>query len=239
MKPASKMERLLLILGLFLLGFFMAGWIRGTVLSRAEVLRFETDQTYNSNFSQPVQALIPDSTRPNFALWSNKRVQAFLESLTVHYSPALAVLRIPRIQLEAPILEGTDELTLNRGVGRIPNTAYPGGENRNGNIGIAGHRDGFFRGLKDISLGDRIEIVLQEGRTENYTVDRILIVPPSDVSVLKTGSSPSLSLVTCYPFYYVGTAPRRYVVQASRTDSESSGFFHLLESNLSTSKTLK
>jgi sortase A len=124
---------------------------------------------------------------------------------------AMAVFRIRRLHLEAPVLEGIDEFTLNRGVGRIPGTSRPG---QGGNIGIAGHRDGFFRPLKDINAGDLIELVTTSG-TDVYTVDRVRITDPADVGVLRRKTKPSLTLVTCYPFYFVGPAPTRYIVEAS------------------------
>jgi sortase A len=121
------------------------------------------------------------------------------------------VLRVPKIHLEAPVLDGTDDLTLNRGLGHIVNTAKPG---EIGNLGIAGHRDGFFRGLKDLGVGDRLDLSLPN-RTDTYVVDSVKIVDPRDVSVLEPTSEPSLTLVTCYPFYFVGSAPQRYIVHAS------------------------
>jgi sortase A len=92
-----------------------------------------------------------------------------------------------------------------------------------GNIGIAGHRDGFFRVLKDVGQGDAIEL---QGpiRTDTYVVDRIVIVSTDDVSVLQRRSRPSLTLVTCYPFYFIGSAPRRYIIQASLSNSEPMNF---------------
>jgi sortase A len=128
----------------------------------------------------------------------------------------LAVLSIPRIGIEVPVFDGTDELVLNRGAGRILGTAKPG---QPGNIGIAAHRDGFFRGLKDIRRGDRIELRTQ-GDASLYAVDEIEIVQPTDVTVLRNRSSPSVTLVTCYPFYFVGDAPQRYIVHASIVDSD-------------------
>jgi sortase A len=127
----------------------------------------------------------------------------------------LAVLRIPGIELEVPVLDGTDEVTLNRAVGWIPGTARPG---EPGNLGIAGHRDGFFRGLKDLRLGDRIEL---ETLTQNgvYVIDDLLIVDPEDTFVLEPTTSPAITLVTCYPFYHVGKAPRRYIVRANLAES--------------------
>ena len=115
-----------------------------------------------------------------------------------------------------PVFDGTDDLILNRGAGRISGTAKPG---QPGNIGIAAHRDGFFRGLKDIRVGDRIELRTQ-GDASLYAVDDIEIVQPTDVTVLRNRPSPSLTLVTCYPFYFVGDAPQRYIVHASIVDSD-------------------
>jgi sortase A len=124
---------------------------------------------------------------------------------------SIALLKIPALDLEVPVLEGTDEVTLNRGVGRIAGTALPG---QPGNIGIAGHRDGFFRRLKDIHTGDAIELVTVSGR-DVFIVDRIRVTSPADVDVLQPRTTDSVTLVTCYPFYFVGPAPRRYIVQAS------------------------
>jgi sortase A len=122
----------------------------------------------------------------------------------------LAVIALPQHDLRVPVFEGTSELTLNDGAGWIVGTARPG---EDGNIGIAGHRDSFFRALKDAKVGDVIELsTLKE--TDTYTVDQIEIVDPKDVSVLGPRPLPSLTLVTCYPFYFVGPAPQRFIVHA-------------------------
>jgi sortase A len=127
------------------------------------------------------------------------------------------VLRIPRIGVEAPLLEGTDDWTLNRGVGHIEDTAAPGAA---GNVGIAGHRDGFFRALKDVNEGDLLEIETRAG-VAHYRIERTWIVAPDDVSVLDPTAVPSVTLVTCYPFYFVGSAPQRFIVRAERTGALS------------------
>jgi LPXTG-site transpeptidase (sortase) family protein len=127
----------------------------------------------------------------------------------------VGVLRIPSIEIEVPVLEGTDDLVLNRAVGHIDGTAAPGEE---GNIGIAGHRDGFFRGLKDVHVGEYLDLYTERGNTR-YIVDDIRIVPPEDVSVLAPRPRSSITLVTCYPFYFVGSAPLRYIVHASTTSA--------------------
>lgn len=215
MKIAGKLERSFLIGGLLLLTIYAAVRIHGILLSRMALRKFATVQ-------QPAPANPPSdyaeqltAAPPNFALWSGKRVKEYQESLAMQFSPAVAILRVPRIHLEVPVLEGTDDLTLNRGVGRIPGTARL---EEKGNVGIAGHRDGFFRGLKDVSTGDSIDLVTPKG-IEKYMVDRVLIVNPSDTSVLQPRAEPSLTLVTCYPFYFVGNAPERYIVQAVLADS--------------------
>lgn len=125
----------------------------------------------------------------------------------------LAVLRIPKIKLAVAVLEGTAESTLNRAVGHIETTALPGSD---GNSGIAGHRDRFFRGLKDIRAGDLLELETLTS-VDTYRVERTWIVDPHEVSVLDPTDSPSITLVTCYPFYFVGSAPQRFIVRAVRT----------------------
>ena len=149
---------------------------------------------------------------PDQSLWSPARVSAWRKALGESAPTALAVLRIPKIRLEVPVLPGSDDRTLDRAVGLIEGTAPPG---TNGNLGIAGHRDGFFRGLKDIATGDAIEIDTIDGH-DVYRVERTWVVNPDDVSVLDPTSTPALTLVTCYPFYFVGSAPRRYIVRAVR-----------------------
>jgi sortase A len=115
------------------------------------------------------------------------------------------------LDIRAPVFEGTDEWELNRGLGWIQGTASPG---EAGNVGIAGHRDGFFRALKDVRVGDDIELLTLR-RAASYTVDAIEIVTPDNVGVLRPRGAPSLTLVTCYPFYFVGDAPQRFIVHAT------------------------
>jgi len=148
---------------------------------------------------------------PDQSLWSRARIHAWQDALSQPGPSPLAVLRIPKIRLEVPVLPGTDDRTLDRGVGHIDETPPPGTD---GNSGIAGHRDGFFRGLKDIASGDVIELDTLRG-SDVYRVERTWVVDPEDVSVLDPTSSPrTVTLVTCYPFYFVGTAPQRFIVRA-------------------------
>jgi sortase A len=108
------------------------------------------------------------------------------------------------------VLNGTDEWVLNQAVGRIEGTALPG---QSGNLGIAGHRDRHFRVLRKIREGDEITLTTSQG-TYRYSVANTEIVNPADTTVLKPSSQSCLTLVTCYPFYYVGNAPKRFIVKA-------------------------
>lgn len=213
MKQGTKLriltgfEKLLLLFGLLLLLIYIATRLYGTWSSHSELRRF-WDAKKTSEASNSSQARADE---PDFRLWSQQRIAAYKASLDGDVPIPLAVLSIPAINLEAPLLPGTDELTLNRGVGHIDGTAAPGTD---GNIGIAGHRDGFFRGLKDVHEGDVIDLSTPD-RTSRYRVDETLIVSPEDVHVLQRRAKPSITLVTCYPFYFIGSAPQRYIIHAS------------------------
>lgn len=147
--------------------------------------------------------------------WSSQRIRAYAARHELDARP-LAVLRIPRLKLSVPVLDGIDDAVLDRGAGHIPETARPG---EPGNIGIAAHRDSFFRGLKDVKAGDEIELATRRGR-ERYVVERTWIVDPEDLSVLEPTPTPAMTLVTCYPFYYIGSAPHRFIVRAVRAEDE-------------------
>jgi sortase A len=159
----------------------------------------------------PEKRLETTIAAPDQSLWADKRIREYEASLLAESEPPLAVLKIAHLDIEVPVYNGTDDFNLNRGVGRIKGTARVGSA---GNLGIAGHRDGFFRGLKDIALGDTIDLLTIDG-TETYRVSSIEIVDPSDVSVLEPTEVETLTLVTCYPFYYVGHAPERFIVKAT------------------------
>ena len=151
--------------------------------------------------------------QPDTSTWAPARRAAYRRSLGE--TPLLeVVLRIPSLRLEVPVFAGTDEQVLNRGAGHIEGTsAFDAG-----NAGIAAHRDGFFRALKEVRVGDLILLDTPLGTTK-YRVARIHIVAPDAVGVLADTGAPTLTLVTCYPFYYVGPAPRRFIVHAVRSTS--------------------
>jgi sortase A len=122
----------------------------------------------------------------------------------------LGRIDIPRLGVSAVVRAGADARTLNLAVGHIPGTALPGDP---GNVGLAGHRDTFFRRLRDIRGDDEIRVVTRDG-THVYTVERTLVVDPEDVWVLDSDGEAVLTLVTCYPFTYIGSAPQRFIVRA-------------------------
>jgi sortase A len=209
-----RLEVTLLAAGLILVTVFVAAKAQTQISSRLAVKKFEAEQSVALDEAEEF-AVLQTRADVDLKLWSDSRIKDYLESLESPTDAPQAVLRVPKLHLEVPVYEGSDELTLNRGLGRIIGTARLG---EPGNTGIAGHRDGFFRGLKDIGPGDNLELLLPH-RTDRYVVTNILITNPDDVSVLQPSSVASLTLVTCYPFYFVGSAPRRYIVQASSDDS--------------------
>jgi sortase A len=181
-----------LLIGSLLLAIYLVPNLYGSAMAHLAVARFRAQSSSNR-------------------LWDSARIRAYRNSLAVKFPPPEAILRVPRVNIEVPVLEGTDDLTLNRGAGHLPGTPLPG---QPGNIAITGHRDGFFRGLKDLAPGDVIQLDAP-GHTDRYTVRSIRIVSPSDTSVLAPTQESTLTLITCYPFYFVGAAPQRYIVQAS------------------------
>jgi sortase A len=148
--------------------------------------------------------------------WSPVRIRKFRALHGENRWRPQAVLRIPAVGVEAEIFGDTGVRSLDLGVGHIEGTAAPGAA---GNVGIAGHRDGYFRRLKDVRPGQRIEIETRRGRWE-YEIERTRIVDPTAVEVLARTGVPRLTLVTCYPFYFLGNAPQRFIVHARMVTAE-------------------
>ena len=122
----------------------------------------------------------------------------------------IARLDAPSVHMSTSVLEGSDDGTLSRGAGHIEDTPFPG---QPGNIGIAGHRDTVFRPLRHVKVGDPLQITTAD-RTYQYRISKTLIVGPDDVYVLDPTARPTVTLVTCYPFDFIGHAPKRFIVQA-------------------------
>ena len=126
-------------------------------------------------------------------------------------------IQVPRLQLKAIVVQGDSHTILRRAVGHIPETALPGAP---GNVVLAGHRDTFFRPLRNIRVGDAITLQTSDGAFQ-YLVESTEVVPASAVEVLKATNGRTLTLITCYPFDYIGPAPNRYVVRAREIVSSS------------------
>ena len=193
---AERTSWVLGLVGLVAWGTFHIGT---AARARHDLERFDAQRVVSLGAGEPDQSL-----------WSPVRISAWRKALSEPGPAPLAVLRIPKIRLEAAVLAGTDNQTLDRAVGHIEDTAKPGTD---GNSGLAGHRDGFFRGLKDIAPGDTIELETLEGK-DIYRVERTWVVNPEEVWVLDPTPARAITLVTCYPFYFIGAAPQRFIVRA-------------------------
>ena len=159
------------------------------------------------------QGALPAPAIPTQSNWSSARVRAYQAS-TAASVPAegapVALLRIRRVSLEVPVYTEISERNLNRGAALVPGSAAP---DSNGNVSIAAHRDGYFRSLQQVEIGDVVDVQLPTGE-RSYRVTQLSIVEPTDLSPVQPTESAALTLVTCYPFYFVGSAPQRYIVRA-------------------------
>ena len=241
LEPANgRIRGFLLLTGqrtLFVMGCFAAG-IYGVSVVHSSLYQHQASRAFDEALQSrraPAAALsalmslsrvepltVPDpaSDLPpgNWHEWSLKKLRTYKNLLASPAPTALARLQIPTLGFSVMVLEGTDEATLSRGVGHIPGTARPG---ETGNLGIAGHRDSFFRSLSRISNADEIMLTTADGRLLRYAVDRIDIVEPERVEVLAPTRGRTLTLVTCYPFYFIGSAPLRYIVKANLIDESA------------------
>lgn len=217
--PLRILESVFLTSGLILLVsfFLLRGW--GDYQAQSDIRAFEEAVAVGSTAPG---ATATGSTsyfaEPDYALWSEKRIADYHQGNTIRDEAPLAIMSIDTLELKVPIYNGTDEINLNRGAGRIKGTGWIDSP---GNLGIAGHRDGFFRVLKDVELGDSISMLTHQGNSE-FVVSSITIVDPTDVSVLAPTDASTITLVTCYPFYFVGHAPKRYIVKGELVSNQVS-----------------
>jgi sortase A len=201
--PTRRVARLiLLVLGIVGVGIYCESWLYRTAYQLYENWQFDHEKVEDV---QPVPAkhvalpaVLPDPDR------------GAAKSPVDREGWVLGRISIPRLHLSAIVEEGVDEATLSRAVGHIPGTALPG---EIGNMGIAGHRDTFFQKLKDLQPNDEIDFTTHSGRY-HYTVESLTVVEPTDVSVLASKGGKILTIVTCFPFHYIGAAPRRFIVHA-------------------------
>jgi sortase A len=188
---------MLLIVGASCLGYVAFTWVD------AEAYQAYAGRTLDQEVAlapTPVGSR-PESARP-----------AEVDRVILPPGSALGRLEIKRLGLRVVILEGTDDRTLRRGVGHVIGTAFPG---EAGNIALAGHRDTFFRALRNVRPGDEITLVTRTG-THRYRVETIQVLTPRDIDVLGGTSGSMLTLVTCHPFNFIGSAPNRFIVRAHR-----------------------
>ena len=208
-----RIERILFLVGivcLALYGFFtvQAHWEQYELereLERSSIYAPKDPSTDSSGRPEagPPEAAPPNASPPKVGVTRNMKE-----------GDLVGRLEVPRLDVSVMVMHGTGDKTLRLGAGHIPGTALPGDA---GNAGIAAHRDTFFRNLRNITKDDVIKFTTVDGEI-SYRVSNTMVVNPSDIDVLKPASVDMLTLVTCFPFYYVGPAPKRFIVQAIRAD---------------------
>jgi sortase A len=193
-------QRLLLWLGVAALAYAGAAAAHAGIYQRYQSWKFERARVSATarNLKQAVAA--------------PKVIEAAVveEAVDLREGDLVGKLEIPRIGISVMVLQGLEEDTLILGAGHVPGTPLPGAE---GNVAIAGHRDTFFRKLEGIQPGDSIQVATLR-RTYEYVVNSTEIVDPEDTQVMESRARPELTLITCYPFYFVGAAPKRFIVHA-------------------------
>ena len=200
--------------GIVLTGFFSVQLAQGEVERQGAIAAFEEQAmlTLGDDSVPPATAVRFDDTgEPDMTLWAPGRIADYQASLSADLPPVLGVLEVPDIDLKVPVYQTASEMVMDRAAGVIDGMAYP---HEGGNIGISGHRDGYFRVLKDIEVGDSIVLQTLEGE-KRFKVDEIHIVDKTDTQLLEDTRDQTVTLVTCYPFYFVGHAPQRFIVTAS------------------------
>ena len=147
--------------------------------------------------------------------FENVKVSSNQQPRHVVPGDVIGELEVPRLGLQTIVVQGDSPKILRRAVGHIVETAMPGGQ---GNVTLAGHRDTFFRPLRNIRRGDTVTLKTLEGAFQ-YEVESTAVVPPNDIQVLQPYAERTLTLITCFPFYYVGPAPNRFIVLARQMNS--------------------
>ncbi len=191
----------------------------GGACARASLTQQRESEAFEAAVRARMQARILEKIHqetPDRREWSPARVSKYEASLETPVR-AIGRLEIPDAQLSVMVLEGTEPSTLDRAVGHVPGTARPG---ESGNLAIAGHRDGYFRGLRHLETGDAVSLTTLDG-IARYEVNQIEVVSPTSTDVLAPTAGPTLTLITCYPFFHVGDAPKRYVVHARQVAFEA------------------
>ncbi len=197
--------------GLLLTGFFLVELAQGEVERQAAVASFEQQVSAPATPADKPALSFEDVGEPDTSLWAPGRIRDYQASLGRDLPPVLGVLELPTVGLKVPVYQTSSELVMDRAAGVIDGMAYP---HEGGNIGISGHRDGYFRVLKDIEVGDPVVLQTLEG-VQRFRIDATHIVEKTDTRLLRDTIDQTVTLVTCYPFYFVGHAPKRFIVTAS------------------------
>lgn len=207
-------ERSLFLIGIVCLGIWLYAFVDARLTGMREEQRLE--EALRQRKAPSATPAAETDALGSFRESGEKAEEAFpvLDKEKLEEGDLIGRIQIPRVGVSAIVLHGIGNKTLRRGVGHIPGTPLPVDD---GNVGLAGHRDSFFRALKDIREDDTIELTTLDGTFE-YQVEWTKIVEPKDTYVLADDGAPSLTLVTCYPFYYVGSAPKRFIVRAHRVE---------------------
>ena len=208
-KTLRLFDRLQITVGPVVLGLVIGIYTNAIAGSQPAI-----DATEVDGATERVLAFNMSSFAPDQSMWSDK-ARANFEKVKNDGNGPLAVIAINRLNIKGPVFEGTDRKTLDRGIGVVEGTAMPG---EVGNMALSAHRDSYFRPLEDVKLGDRIELLTQKGM-QAFEVSNITIVDSQDISVLDPTDTAVLTLITCYPFYYVGYAPDRFIVRAIPVES--------------------
>ncbi len=197
-------ERALISVGIALLGWYVVVWVEAFAYQRYE--DGQLDAILKSRLGAATTPIV--TAEPPVLLTRAPSPDALIGRL-----------ELPRLRIAAIVREGSDATTLKRAIGHVPGTAMPGTA---GNVGLAAHRDTFFRRLKDVREGDEILLVTPDGRFR-YRVRDMEVVAPRDTWVLDATPRPALTLVTCYPFHFIGSAPQRYIVRADQIIAQYTG----------------
>ncbi|HEX4277648.1 MAG TPA: class D sortase [Bryobacteraceae bacterium] len=183
---ARVIQRSLFAVGFLVLGYVGADWIHSRI-----------QQAKGNRELDRILSYKPDA-------------KATPQMTTIPEGGLVGRVAVPKLHLSAVVFQGTNNSVLDRGVGHLDGSPLPG---QGGNVVLAAHRDTFFRSLRDIHKGDDVTVTTESG-PRTYKVDSTEIVDPTQTSVLNPTAKPTLTLITCYPFYYVGHAPKRFIVRA-------------------------
>ncbi|HWF10652.1 MAG TPA: class D sortase [Bryobacteraceae bacterium] len=189
---ARFIQRLFFVIGFLVLGYVGANWVNSRI--------------QQTNGNQELDRLLSQKTLS----YQTKNGQGLLTKKTIPDGALVGRVEVPKLHLSAVVFQGATNAVLDKGVGHLDGSPLPG---QGGNVVLAAHRDTFFRALRDIRKGDDVTVTTPSG-PRTYKVDSTEIVDPTETSVLNPTPKPTLTLITCYPFYFVGHAPKRFIVRA-------------------------